>query len=61
MTQLGQAYPTQRPTSNVFTVLIFVAFVVLAVAIGFVWFKHHQLFGTHPFTVEPAPQSTSRR
>ncbi len=50
MTQMPQVpYGQPRARNNIFTVLIFLAFVVLAVGIGYIWFKHYQLYGTHPF------------
>ncbi len=55
MTQLGQGLGGQTTAGpNIFTVLVVVAFVVLAVGVGYVWYKHQQLFETHPFTVEPS-------
>jgi flagellin-like protein len=42
MTQMGQGPYGRKPArSNVFTVLVFVAFVVLAVGVGFVWWKNY--------------------
>ena len=50
MTQMPQGpYGRPRARNNIFTVLIFVAFVVLACGIGYIWIKHHQLYKTHPF------------
>ena len=54
MTQMGQGPYGRKPArSNVFTVLVFVAFVVLAVGVGFVWWKNYELFKTHPFAIVP--------
>ena len=37
--------------SNVFTVLLVITAVVIAIGLGYTWYKHQALFGTHPFTV----------
>ena len=61
MTQMSQGpYGPPRARSNIFTVLIFVAFIVLAVGVGYVWYKHHQLFKTHPFTIEHSRSQSVR-
>jgi len=58
MTQLDQTIRGRSSAGHdIFTVLILVAFVALSVAVGYIWVKHQQLFGTHPFTVEPAKRA----
>ena len=53
MTQLGQGMRGQSQSeSNIYTVLVIIAFVVLAVGVGYVWYKHQGLFKTHPFQVQ---------
>ena len=58
MTQMGQTIRGQSSARHdIFTVLVLVGFIVLTVGVGYIWVKHQQLFGTHPFTVEPAKSS----
>ena len=62
MTQMAQ--PTQRHlpvSSNIFTVLLVVAFVVLAVGVAYLWWRHIDLHGEpwHPFSVLPAAGALS--
>ena len=46
-----------RAPSNVYTVLVVIAFLMLASAVGYVWYRSHQLFGSqNPFEV---PQGTT--
>ena len=62
MTQMGQGpYRQSGAQSNIFTVLVVIAFIVLAVGVGVVWYKHHQLFKTHPFNVVERPRILSVR
>ena len=58
MAQLPQGqYGPPRARNNVFTVLMFLAVVMLAFGIGYIWVKHYQLYETHPFGLV----DTSRR
>lgn len=62
MTQLGQGMRGQSQSeSNIYTVLVIIAFVVLAVGIGYVWYKHQGLFKTHPFQVQSSMTTPVQR
>jgi hypothetical protein len=47
-------------SSNIYTVLALVAFLALACAIGYVWYRSNQLFGpdSNPFRVQRTSQVT---
>lgn len=51
MTQFDTGSTKQiRPSSNVYSLLVFVAFIALAVAVGFVWMQNIDLVGgDNPF------------
>ena len=40
-----------RAPSNIYTVLLFMAFLMLAGAVGYVWHRSSQLYGESPFKV----------
>lgn len=47
-------HPSGPAPSNIYTVLAAVAFAVLLIGVGFVWYRSSQLFGSgNPFTVMP--------
>lgn len=49
----------RAPSSNVYTVLVLIAFLALACAIGYVWYRSGQLFNTgNPFTVVSTPAAS---
>ena len=50
MAQLRQG-SYRSSESNVFTVLLVVTAVVIAIGLGYTWYKHQALFDTHPFEV----------
>lgn len=52
MAQLRQGSFKTSSESNVFTVLLVITAVVIAIGLGYTWYKHQTLFGTHPFSVE---------
>ena len=60
MAQLRQG-SYQASESNVFTVLLVVTAVVIAIGLGYTWYKHQALFGTHPFTVVKTEDRLSLR
>jgi len=48
--------------SNVYTVLSLIAFLILAVACGYVWYRHGQVFGGgNPFSISMADVDTLLR
>jgi ABC-type transport system involved in cytochrome c biogenesis permease subunit len=58
MTQFDAPTPMRgTPSSNIYSVLVFISFFCLAIAVGFVWYKNVQLtqgsfsFGANPFTI----------
>ena len=51
MAQLRQG-SYRSSESNVFTVLLVVTAVVIAIGLGYTWYKHQALFDTHPFEVD---------
>ncbi|MBI1368910.1 MAG: hypothetical protein GC162_09690 [Planctomycetes bacterium] len=64
MTQMnaGQAPINRKPVSNVYTVLMFIAFVALSVAVGVTWWKNVEVTkgqqpnnGANPFFVLEKP------
>lgn len=49
---------TVPPSSNVYTVLVVVAAVALAIGCGYLWVKNTSLTGqSNPFYIEPAPST----
>ena len=53
MTQFGSATTMGKrgsPRSNIYTVLIIIAFVVQILGVGFIWYRSNELFGN---TKEP--------
>lgn len=67
MAQLeASAARTTKPSSNVYTVMVLVAFVALAFAVGVVWWKNIQVTGDlqpaagikNPFYLVPQAPST---
>lgn len=69
MTQFGSATTMGKrgsPRSNIYTVLIIIAFVVQLLGVGFIWYRSNELFGDpkQPFVkhmpfadVKPAPEA----
>lgn len=50
MAQLRQG-SYRSSESNVFTVMLVVTAVVIAIGLGYTWYRHQTLFGTHPFEI----------
>lgn len=43
---------SSSPSSNIYTVLVFIAFLVVLAGVAYVWYRSYQLTGTmNPFTV----------
>ena len=65
MTQMPSpaALPPRAGTpSNIYTVLLLCALLILAVGIGYIWWRSSQLYGDNPFSVPAAAtQALPRR
>jgi len=54
MAEYGSGKASAR--SNIYTVLVFIAFLMLACGVGYVWYRNVKLFGTsNPFDVTQKP------
>jgi flagellin-like protein len=43
---------SSSPSSNIYTVLVFIAFLVVLAGVAYVWYRSYELTGTiNPFTV----------
>ena len=56
MAEMTTGRRVARAPSNIYTVLVFLAFLILASAVGYVLYRSDQLFGGNPFEV---PQGNS--
>ena len=51
-----------KPSNNVYTVLVGIAFLVLLLGVAYVWYRTSQLTGeTNPFAVSAAPAAEMLR